>query len=97
MSTGEKREVVIRMLRRATIVRILPSLRKTLLSVHERWSWTYVTVVLRSVNHSYVGKVLNDGQMELPGVLTKRFVGYEEVENGRGLVSIDSVNIRCGL
>lgn len=62
---------MVGMLRTATCVLTLLSVRTTLTQVVEWWVRTYVTNSLGSVNDCYVEQVSDDGHIERLGVPTK--------------------------
>lgn len=53
---------------------------ENIISVHVRWFRMYVTVTFRSMSRCYVGQVLDEGLIKLPGVLTERYEACEELE-----------------
>lgn len=65
-------------LRRMTNVQTITSVRKTFISVAERWLRTYITDALQYVSDCYIREVLDDGQIELRGVLIERYEACEE-------------------
>lgn len=53
---------------------------KTFISVIETWFRPFATDRSRSVDYCFDGKVLEDDQIEPPGVPTKKYKVYEELE-----------------
>lgn len=78
----ESRNVEIRMPKSATSVWTLSYVKRTFVSVDERWSWTYVIYAIRSVNNCRGGQGLNDGLNDLLGAPEERCETYGEVESG---------------
>lgn len=58
----------------------LSSVRKTYISVDERWLRTYVTDEPGSANDCYAEHVWDYGHVELPGVPTEKYKVFEEME-----------------
>lgn len=54
-------------------------MRKTFMSVDEKWFVRYLTDVRRSVKDCYIGVVLSDCLIILQGVQAERYEGREEV------------------
>lgn len=52
-------------------------------------SWMYVTDAFGSLNSGYVGRVLNDGHIELLRNPIKRYESYEEVLYDRVVVGLN--------
>lgn len=74
------------MVKTATNSQILPSSRKAFMSVDECWFWTYVTDAPGSVHDCHIGRVLDDGYIEVLGSLKERCEVCEELEQGKVLV-----------
>lgn len=86
-SRVETRNVVIGMLRTVVKVEKLTFVRRTYISFNERSFLAYVTDTLQAVNDCYVLELLENGQIELPGVLIEMFESYEAMEQGGLVVS----------
>lgn len=67
----------MRMSRTVTEVLRPPFVRRSFISVYERWLWTYLTVEFESVNNCYVGLALDDGHIDLLEVSTDRRETYK--------------------
>lgn len=74
---GGSRDAVMGLPELATNVWMLPTVRRWIILLEERWFWTHVEDVLGSVNDGYVGQVLNDGQVHKLVVTKKRYESYE--------------------
>lgn len=72
LGSREMREVVMRMLRTATRVLTILSVTTTFISLSQKWSPTFATDAIGSVNDSSIGQVIYDGDIELRGIPTER-------------------------
>lgn len=77
---GQRRKVVTGVLRIATSVCRVPSVKKTFMSVNEKGFRTYVMDLFGYVNECEVGKFIEDVCNELLGVSTQRHDVYVEAE-----------------
>lgn len=79
------------------IVRTLPPVTKTFITVEERWIWTCVTYTPEAVSAWYVGEIPYDGHYEPFEELTKVYVACKDAEQGRVEVSMMNVKTRWEL
>lgn len=73
LSIGEIMDAVMEISRSSINALSLPFVKRTFLSVEERFFRTFVTEPLGSVNDCYEGQVIGDGHSDLLGAPTDRY------------------------
>lgn len=80
LSGWGRKHIVIGISRSATSKCTLSVVKRTIISVEERWFWTYVTDAHGSENDCCIGKILGDNHIDLLDEPAERYETNEELE-----------------